>query len=1194
MVRVLGMVRTIGYYIVGYCHRSESTLRAEALVDQASIYHKRYILHEVLGQGGMGIVYHAEDRLLHSAVALKRVTAFANHIAAANTTPRHSSHSDRIVLAREFQTLASLRHPNIISVLEYGFEEGDPFFTMEYLRGGVPINQYPAQSPQEKVGLIIQILQALRYLHRRGLLHRDLKPANVLVVDGVVKLLDFGLTVTREQAVGTVGTVAYMAPETLREEPATEASDLYAVGLMAYELLSGRYPFDQSSTSNLLQQILNSPPDLSQLGDLPIDLVDAIASLLDKDRAQRCSRASDAIEMLRPFAIKEDVEAAREIQESYLQAARFVGRETEISLLKNGLLSSIDGRGSAWLIGGESGVGKSRLLNELRIIALVEGALVLQGSAVSEGGSPYQSWHDIIEMLVLSTDVTPEQASVIRDVVPNVRQLVDFPVPDAPALNPQATQDRFLNTVEALFKTIDKPVLVLLEDLHWAGSEVFILLNRLAKTSGKLALMLVGTYRDDEAPDLPTRIRSAQVVRLGRLESADVAVLLEGMLGTKGSEPRIVEFVQRETEGNTFFIVEAIRALAEESGELENIPSAALPTEILAGGMNAVIKRRLDRVPQGAQALLQIAAVVGRDIDLAVLQATDETAKLNEWLRACAGAAVLEAKGSGWHFAHAKLRDALLRSLPPDQVKTINAKVAEISERVHPDKPALLAHYWRMAGSRPREAVFTAAAGEQALANGAYQEAIRYLNRAAVVASSAQFDVTQRGRIQSQLAQAHYGLGHLLEAKHHISSALDLIGYPVGSSRNEIIIGLLRALVRQIMHRFVPSTIRRAGETQREILLEAARALQLFGEISYFTLEIPQGIFAVLQAMNLSETAGLSPELAQSAISMAIACGLVPMHKAAEFYAQLSQRTMDQLAQPAMNATVSNLVAIHYIGMGKWQNAEGALQRAAQYSGESGDIRQWTTAAATRAIMLDYKGHFEEAAGLNDLVYETALRSENIQQQGWGLYSRAENLLRLGRSEEALEHLDRAVLSLVDDVRLAAKVRVLPSRALSLMRLGRENDAREQAEEAAALVLANRPTVYSGLEGYSALAEVYLALWQAARMRGSADTDTLHQRARASCKLLFRYSRYFPVGIARAHLYNGQLKAAMDHRNAAIKAWTAGMPAARSFSNIYDEARLLAALGTTRRHRESVERAQSLFKQCGAAYDLSQLQSVDD
>ena len=162
---------------------------------------KRYQLQETIGMGGMGVVYRAKDLLTDDMVAFKRV------LLPHSTNPHHSTTSDtldyRLALADEFRTLATLRHPNIIAVLDYGFdEERKPFYTMELLQEAQNIVQY-AQSTDEagKVTLWIQMLHALAYLHRQGIIHRDIKPANVLVMpSGQVKLLDFGLATHRQSA----------------------------------------------------------------------------------------------------------------------------------------------------------------------------------------------------------------------------------------------------------------------------------------------------------------------------------------------------------------------------------------------------------------------------------------------------------------------------------------------------------------------------------------------------------------------------------------------------------------------------------------------------------------------------------------------------------------------------------------------------------------------------------------------------------------------------------------------------------------------------------------------------------------------------------------------------------------------------------------------------------------------------------
>src|SRR5258708_37293375 len=219
-------------------------------IPSPSLLNKRYELSEKLGSGGMGSVFRATDRLTRTAVALKRVTALPENLSFASKADHKTDL--RVALATEFRTLSSLRHPNIISVLDYGFDDQrQPYFTMEYLENATPLSSDSKDRPLHKrIEMIIEMLQALVYLHRRSILHRDLKPGNVLVVNGRVKVVDFGLSVEvttlsgKHETETTAGTFAYMAPELFGGASVSKASDLYAVGVIAYELLVGHHPFN--------------------------------------------------------------------------------------------------------------------------------------------------------------------------------------------------------------------------------------------------------------------------------------------------------------------------------------------------------------------------------------------------------------------------------------------------------------------------------------------------------------------------------------------------------------------------------------------------------------------------------------------------------------------------------------------------------------------------------------------------------------------------------------------------------------------------------------------------------------------------------------------------------------------------------------------------------------------------------------
>ena len=311
----------------------------------------RYILHDVLGRGGMGAVYLATDRLTGSTVALKHVTtAPADLMFASRGVDSSNLH---LALAQEFKTLASLRHPNIVSVLDYGFDDRrQPFFTMEYVPGARTIVEAcEGKSTAEKIELLAQVLQALVYLHRRNVLHRDLKPGNVLVTgDGKVKVLDFGLSLVSRQTVvdltqTTSGTFAYMAPELLQGRRAHRGSDLYAVGVIAYEMFADCFPYNKSNLGVLAVEILNKVVDLACLDE---GLRPVLERLLAKNPEERYRRARDVLEDLRcqcdsaglPFHAE-----STELRESFLQAADFVGRDAELAQLSDALDESSPGSG---------------------------------------------------------------------------------------------------------------------------------------------------------------------------------------------------------------------------------------------------------------------------------------------------------------------------------------------------------------------------------------------------------------------------------------------------------------------------------------------------------------------------------------------------------------------------------------------------------------------------------------------------------------------------------------------------------------------------------------------------------------------------------------------------------------------------------------------------------------------------------
>ncbi len=695
----------------------------------------RYQLSHIIGSGGMGVVHLATDRLTQQEVALKRINVDLENLDW--LTSISFGNNLQLTLAREFQILAGLRHPHIISVRDYGFDEkNDPFYTMDYLEDPKTVITASEGLPtQEKLELIRQVLQALAYLHFRGVLHRDLKPKNILVKDGIVRLVDFGLASYKGQNGSSGGTLLYMSPEMLDKEikPFVEATDLYSLGVIIYEMLVGDHPFDIQS-GDFIEQVATQPPDLTKL-DTTEPVRQVIGRLLAKkaeDRYENAYQCLGALDQALGYSLENDDEA---IRNSFIQAADFIGREEEMEQLEKVLRNAQDGEGSSWIIGGESGVGKSRLINEIRTLAMINGMQVLRGEERRNAGDiAYQFLRTPLQHLLLTRGTADLQdASLLKPLVPNIEKIIDRSVPTQELTEGSDMRRRMYKVISDLFKTQSRPILFIVEDLQ-GNEENLALINHLAQELAAYPVLILCSYRNDENPDLPAQLTAVNQILLSRLNSKEITRLSEAILGETGKSPKILDFLTQETEGNPFFIIEVMRTLAEVAGRTRRINPEELPEQIFPSGIQTIVNRRLENVPQANLHWLEIAAISGRQLDLPLLNiAFGKEADIETWLLACAEAAVLEVEEDTWQFTHEKIREGLITTLAETVYQDHHRKVAEAIEIVYADDSSIAAslyYHWSEAGNIEKRAEYAYLAGLYSMEQYANHEAITFLNDA--------------------------------------------------------------------------------------------------------------------------------------------------------------------------------------------------------------------------------------------------------------------------------------------------------------------------------------------------------------------------------------------------------------------------------------------------------------------------------
>ena len=708
----------------------------------------RYELSSVLGEGARKRVYRATDTLLDREVAIAVMKV---------------EHLDDAALTRlrsEAQSMARLGdNPNIVTVHDIGEEHGQPYIVSQHMSGGSVadlIERAPNHRlPIDQVLTIGQeVCAALEHAHQHGIVHRDVKPANVwLASNGTAKLGDFGLAIGRDPRRLTVegmivGTLAYVPPELAAGEDSEPRSDLYSLGAMLYEMLTGRPPFLGESAVGIISQHLSTAPVAPSWHnpEVPAELEELVLELLAKSPADRPANAAAAGARLASIAAGPHAPVDEQVRESNrldrLAPGVFVGRGYELDELRAALDDAMRGRGSLALLVGEPGIGKTRVADELATYASLRGAQVLWGRCYESEGAPvYWPWVQVIRSYVHASDEATLRSEMgtgaadIAQVVSNIHdRLPGLPAP--PALEPDQARFRLFDSVTTFLKNAarDRPLVLILDDIHSADEPSLMLLQFLARELRGAPMLVVATYRDIElgrhhplskvAAVLAGENLSRRVVLRG-LAQADVARYIE--MTTRLTPPKgLVEAVFRETEGNPFFVSEVVRLLAAEGRLDTGTPSTSWSVGI-PQGVREVVGRRLEHLTPDCNKVLTIASILGREFDLDTLEVVSDR-KGNELLdvldEAIASRLVVEQPDTPGHyrFSHAIVRETLYDDVPsarrmrfhrqiaeaierqPDQIERRLAELAlHFSEGAAAGDPDKAVHYARRAGAHAME-----------------------------------------------------------------------------------------------------------------------------------------------------------------------------------------------------------------------------------------------------------------------------------------------------------------------------------------------------------------------------------------------------------------------------------------------------------------------------------------------------------
>ena len=458
----------------------------------------------------------------------------------------------------------------------------------------------------------------------------------------------------------------------------------------------------------------------------------------------------------------------------------FVGRQREVAELRSALEDALAGRGRLTMLVGEPGIGKTRTAEELASYAETRGAQVHWGWCYEgEGAPPYWPWLQIIRSYVqqvdsrrLRSEMGPGAADIAEISLETRQKLPGLAIP--PPLAPEQARFRLFDSITSFLNNASKhqPLVIVLDDLHWADRSSLLLLEFMIRQISGSRLFFLGTYRDVEVSrNQPLSQTLGGIVReplfhsmhLDGLNQEEVGSFVEAASGLT-PDPSLVESVHSRTEGNPLFLRQIVRLLEDEGFQANLVRQVGIP-----GGIQDAIGRRLNHLSEGCNRVLTTASIIGREFGLSLLDRlmddVSEEQLLEAMDEALAAGVIRDTPGSAelYQFTHALIQETLASKLSSSRRVRLHARIGEALEDLYgPDTDAhaaeLVHHFSQSAAAhRPGKVVYySLLAGHQALAAYAYEEALSVFERGLGAKDEQPMD--------NQAAELLFGLGRAQEA----------------------------------------------------------------------------------------------------------------------------------------------------------------------------------------------------------------------------------------------------------------------------------------------------------------------------------------------------------------------------------------------------------------------------------------------
>ncbi|MHA2601282.1 MAG: ATP-binding protein [Candidatus Thorarchaeota archaeon SMTZ1-83] len=723
-----------------------------------------YKIVRELGRGGMATVYEAVDVANQKPVALKMLF---RHLS--------SDQAIRTRFLREAKAGMILNHPGIVKVYEVGEEKAQPFIAMELVEGKTldELMRDEGLCIERIVDIGAKVADALIAAHAEKIVHRDIKPRNIMVSDGDVKVMDFGLVKILDSPAITekyeiVGTLHYMSPQQAIGIETDERSDIFSLGVVLYQLLTGSLPYEGDHPGALIHSILYSDPSrMDELrSGIPPELEQVVFKALQKQPQDRYRSAAE---------FKSDLEGVRGMlrgktvtltagEEVFEQSVRgiysgFVGRKQELRVLENHFREMLKGQGSTVLVTGEAGIGKSRLVWELGREAKKERARYMVARCfLGPEGVPYQP---ILEVVHSYLELKGAKDSVklydfIEKKAPHLAQRKE--VVEALLMRREKeasliSREQVWDTIVELLKVMsrDRPIVLHIDDLHWADLPTLNLLAYLTRRIRQERVLIVGTYRPEELTEGPRPHRLLPLlermgkeglyeeIRLERLDEEGTRGVTYSVFPRSEFSESFIHLIYKETEGNPLFVLEILQLLQKEGVIYEEERGWRLSTEVrevaVPSKVSEVIVNRLKKLDPEEKILVEVASVEGRSFHSDTLCACLGLPRLKVLLTLQdleQSHHLIYASEKEYRFDHGKIREVIYDRLMPELKKEYHKRIGEhfrVTFGEREEYSGKIAYHLMEADEQGEALPYLVKAGEHAKRLFANEEAIGYFDK---------------------------------------------------------------------------------------------------------------------------------------------------------------------------------------------------------------------------------------------------------------------------------------------------------------------------------------------------------------------------------------------------------------------------------------------------------------------------------